>query len=456
MKKTKKRFNDLKVNFHYTSLCDMNCCFCFAKYNNKPNKEQVISTFMKLMKTTDYINLVGGEVFTNIDLLVELVEIGVENNKKLSLVTNGYKLANKLDDSRIKYILANLCTIGISVDTFNENTNIDLGRCVSKNVLTKDMFENIVKYCNGINLQVKVNTVVYSYNKDENLADYLRTLNITKWKRFQVVTYNKEELNELAVSNEDFERYCTANVITKIDCRNESVSVMNDSYLICNQEGYFYLEEENKNLSIDNIIDEKDENKKLDLIAGIGFNLNNYIGRYKQNLIDLHIHTNHSDGVLEPKQIIKIANEKELNSFSITDHDTALSYEDKFVRDTVKLYGIELSCTYKEKKMHVLAYTNEYHIIKEVEQITDRLPDEVYEDLYQKLKSKYPKLERITKKSVTRKDYTNELVKLGYFDSFSEAREADYELYKMIDEPKLDVIKLKEIHDNSRFSVVVF
>jgi predicted metal-dependent phosphoesterase TrpH len=43
---------------------------------------------------------------------------------------------------------------------------------------------------------------------------------------------------------------------------------------------------------------------------------------------DLHIHTNYSDGIKTPLEIIKIAESKKLKAISITDHDTLDAYQD--------------------------------------------------------------------------------------------------------------------------------
>ena len=42
--------------------------------------------------------------------------------------------------------------------------------------------------------------------------------------------------------------------------------------------------------------------------------------------IDLHIHTNCSDGKFSPMEILKKAKEQGINTISITDHDTVSAY----------------------------------------------------------------------------------------------------------------------------------
>lgn len=57
---------------------------------------------------------------------------------------------------------------------------------------------------------------------------------------------------------------------------------------------------------------------------------------------DLHIHTNKSDGILTPLEVIKYAKEKNLKNLSITDHDNVDFYFDKEASNFAKENGIEI------------------------------------------------------------------------------------------------------------------
>lgn len=74
--------------------------------------------------------------------------------------------------------------------------------------------------------------------------------------------------------------------------------------------------------------------------------------------IDLHTHTNKSDGTYSPTELIDYAIEKQLSAIAITDHDTvdglsqALSYaQDK---DIEVIPGIEFSTQYQDKDVHIV------------------------------------------------------------------------------------------------------
>lgn len=75
----------------------------------------------------------------------------------------------------------------------------------------------------------------------------------------------------------------------------------------------------------------------------------------------MHTHTNYSDGLYSPKQLIDKANNKGLNGISITDHDTidaipeALEYI-KSLNNFQIIPGIEFSCFYFKNEVHILGY----------------------------------------------------------------------------------------------------
>lgn len=83
-----------------------------------------------------------------------------------------------------------------------------------------------------------------------------------------------------------------------------------------------------------------------------------------KNYIDLHVHTNASDGIFSPKQVLDAALKANLRALSITDHDTLEGYVEaaKLAKDNdIEIIpGVELSCHYKESDVHVLGYYIDY------------------------------------------------------------------------------------------------
>lgn len=77
--------------------------------------------------------------------------------------------------------------------------------------------------------------------------------------------------------------------------------------------------------------------------------------------IDLHMHTNKSDGALTPKEIIDESAKANLQAISITDHDTIDAYTDETIKyakeQGIKLIvGVEISTKSDRCGIHVLGY----------------------------------------------------------------------------------------------------
>ena len=73
--------------------------------------------------------------------------------------------------------------------------------------------------------------------------------------------------------------------------------------------------------------------------------------------VDFHVHTNFSDGLLSPKDVVKRASN---NGVAITDHDTidgiSEAIEESKLHNIKIIPGIELSTNYNGESIHVLGY----------------------------------------------------------------------------------------------------
>ena len=74
--------------------------------------------------------------------------------------------------------------------------------------------------------------------------------------------------------------------------------------------------------------------------------------------IDLHCHTNISDGALSPEQIVSRAIGYGLSHLAITDHDTVGAYDRACVQaqgsDLTVIPGIEISTTFNSVQIHIV------------------------------------------------------------------------------------------------------
>lgn len=108
---------------------------------------------------------------------------------------------------------------------------------------------------------------------------------------------------------------------------------------------------------------EENENKRM--IDTIDMINKKRFDEYKKkaNLIDLHMHTNHSDGELSVFDLIQHCIDNNIKVMAITDHDTIEgvkqlpNYENLISQSGIKVIkGIELSAKYPHGRMHILGY----------------------------------------------------------------------------------------------------
>lgn len=80
-----------------------------------------------------------------------------------------------------------------------------------------------------------------------------------------------------------------------------------------------------------------------------------------KNYIDLHVHSNFSDGALSPKDIINEAYKNNVNTIAIADHDTIDAYSDELYEyakeKNIKIINaVEISTKINKCGIHVLGY----------------------------------------------------------------------------------------------------
>jgi hypothetical protein len=82
-----------------------------------------------------------------------------------------------------------------------------------------------------------------------------------------------------------------------------------------------------------------------------------------EKLIDLHMHTFHSDGRHSPEEVVARAREVGLSAMAITDHDTfaALDTARTQAAEIEYINGVELSCHFLDSDIHMLAYFVDHH-----------------------------------------------------------------------------------------------
>jgi len=76
--------------------------------------------------------------------------------------------------------------------------------------------------------------------------------------------------------------------------------------------------------------------------------------------VDLHAHSNRSDGTFTPTELVRLAAERELDVVALTDHDTTDGLEEAFAeggrRGVEVVPGVEFSAEFDHTSVHVLCY----------------------------------------------------------------------------------------------------
>jgi predicted metal-dependent phosphoesterase TrpH len=76
--------------------------------------------------------------------------------------------------------------------------------------------------------------------------------------------------------------------------------------------------------------------------------------------IDLHAHSNRSDGTFTPRELVRLAAERELDVVALTDHDTTDGLDEAFAQGASSgvevVPGVEFSAEFDRTSVHVLCY----------------------------------------------------------------------------------------------------
>lgn len=251
---------ELVVNWHITEACNFKCTYCFAKWEEKPCKKELlhseddVSTLLEqIMKLPSILNnhfdgirlnLVGGETFLYRQAVLYIIHEAKKRGMRLSAITNGSKL-----DMELNQIIADsFDIIGFSIDSLNEITNLKIGRqqkstAVDINKLLQDIVQ--IRQINP-NIHLKVNTVVNKFNYLENMGELIALVKPNKWKVFQMLPLLERSL-PLAISAEQFQLFLNNHQEFNEIISAENNDEMTESYLMIDPCGRFFQNQNNGN-----------------------------------------------------------------------------------------------------------------------------------------------------------------------------------------------------------------
>lgn len=125
----------VSVNYHFTRKCNKVCGFCFhTEKSSHVATEEEMKRGLKLLKDAGMrkINFAGGEPFLypkQLAMLCEYCKVDLKL-ESVSIISNGTKITERWLEKYGQHI----DVLGVSCDSFNEDTNIEIGRGTGENV----------------------------------------------------------------------------------------------------------------------------------------------------------------------------------------------------------------------------------------------------------------------------------------------------------------------------------
>lgn len=206
----------ISVNYHFTRRCNKSCGFCFHTATTshiEPLERQKQALQLLAEAGMRKINFAGGEPFLYTKQLGEMMafckrELRLES---VSVVTNGSKVCEKF----LREHAADLDILAVSCDSFDEQTNIRIGRGSGDQV---SKLYAIAGWCRKYGVAFKINTVVNRLNAGEDMNAHIERLRPFRWKCFQVLIVQGENDSEtgatlrngheFTISDDEFEAFC--------------------------------------------------------------------------------------------------------------------------------------------------------------------------------------------------------------------------------------------------------
>ncbi|EFE38268.1 hypothetical protein TRV_07045 [Trichophyton verrucosum HKI 0517] len=208
------RKRPVSVNYHFTCQCNKSCGFCFHtattsfKLSIPEAKRGLFSLKQAGMRK---INFAGGEPFMYPKFLGQMIQFCKEELRleSVSIVTNGSLVKRDFLERYGRFI----DILAVSCDSFNEQTNIEIGR--GKGDQVPQLFR-IAEWCREYGIKFKLNTVVCNLNYQEDMNPLVEKLQPFRWKCFQVLMVQGEndsdktlrDVRKFQITDQQYEEFC--------------------------------------------------------------------------------------------------------------------------------------------------------------------------------------------------------------------------------------------------------
>ncbi|KAK5058620.1 hypothetical protein LTR84_010884 [Exophiala bonariae] len=207
----------LSVNYHFTRKCSYECGFCFHTDTNSyiaPLEDAKVGLLRLSQAGMKNVNFAGGEPFLYASMLGKMVDYCKQELKleSVSIVSNG----SKITESWIRAHASNVDILAISCDSFDETTNIQIGRGTGTHI---SQLYRVAEWCREYGVMFKLNSVICRYNFDEDMNRHIAALQPYR-------------------CDDEFDAFCAKHAAQKCIVP-ESNKVMAKSYLILDERLHF-------------------------------------------------------------------------------------------------------------------------------------------------------------------------------------------------------------------------
>ena len=167
-----------------------------------------------------------------------------------SIITNWSKLTISWLEEYGQYI----DQIGVSCDSLSNEINKNIGRGYGNHfdITSRAIYRiNQLNKNQNLNINIKLNTVLFRYNLLENWIDFIKENNINRWKVFKILKINNENdkiYDDISITDDQFNNFINRHLILNEDKTvmfPENNSDMICSYMMISPDGRFYQNTDN-------------------------------------------------------------------------------------------------------------------------------------------------------------------------------------------------------------------
>lgn len=215
-KKNKKTNVPKAVNWHCFKACNYACRFCYARFEDlmgtpvmtEDNGRRLLEQLARA--GVEKINFVGGE-----PMLHPHIRPWIIHAKATGMVTSIVSNGTGIDAEFLEAMNEHLDWVGLSIDASNDELHAKLGRGRKREIIrgiSRHLRRTlpVADLLHEFGVGIKLNTVVTSVNKDDDMCEIVRRIRPHRWKIFQALHIegeNDDNIDQLEVDDYGFEFY---------------------------------------------------------------------------------------------------------------------------------------------------------------------------------------------------------------------------------------------------------